>query len=37
MAADPAALLAAGVADALLDERLRAYADLPPTASPLGP
>lgn len=27
--AGPAALLAAGVADALLDERLRAYADLP--------
>jgi hypothetical protein len=37
MAADPAALLAAGVADALLDARLRAYADLPPPASPLGP
>jgi hypothetical protein len=37
LAADPAALLAAGVADALLDERLRAYADLPPPAFPLGP
>jgi hypothetical protein len=37
LAADPAALLAAGVADALLDKRLRGYADLPPPASPLGP